>query len=169
MDWKQQFEIIWEISKKKLAAQGLNISQAKLESLLEVSTGKAQSWKRGQRPSADDLQTMAVKLGLSPSWLLLGQGEPQACDEAPQESVPAGLMSSRLATVETTMREAGAPYLDVLQSLRAMLDGEIAKLRKEQGYGFREERGVSKAAEDRAGYDEDDALTGRRKAAGDDD
>lgn len=249
MNWPQQFEIIERILAERLAGNGLKYTLVNAGELLGVKVPKLQAWKKGQRPSADDLEVLAAKLGLSPAWLLLGAGLPQgepgagklvpeyvaigdtlrdllaqlpdplpevaqavgmtpdelrACagahalpsalsvsrlvhayrvnanfllaqvgqpfltedqyeergpltwlrerrgdfagpDESPATS---SLTAARLATVERTMQEAGSPQLAVLHSLRAMLDGEIAKL--------------SAAAE------EQDARVNPKIAAGDD-
>lgn len=249
MNWPQQFEIIERLLAERLAKSGLKYTLANAGDLLGLKVPKLQAWKRGQRPSADDLELLAVTLGLSPAWLLLGaglpQGEPgagalvpeyvplgdtlrdllaQLPDELPQVAQAVGmtpeelracagsqalpsalavarlvhayrvnanfllaqvgqpfltedqyaergpltwlrekrgdfaqpdecpgtisLTAARLATVERTMLESGAAPLDTLRSLRAMLDGEIAK---------RELEGGARSAIDRP------------KAAGDDD
>ncbi|WP_179217054.1 hypothetical protein [Humidesulfovibrio mexicanus] len=214
-----------------MAGSGLKYTLANACELLgaKVKVPKLQAWKKGQRPSADDLETLAVTLGLSPTWLLLGVGQPQdeagegelvpeyvpigdtlrdllnqLPDQLPQVAQVAGmtpaelracadsqamlsgltvarlvhayrvnanfllaqvgqpflteeqyeergpltwlrekrgdfaqpdeapatisLTAARLATVERTMKEAGSPQLAILHSLRAMLEGEIAKL-----------------------------------------
>lgn len=231
MEWPRQFEIIERIIAERLARRGLKYTLANACELLgaKVKVPKLQAWKRGQRPSADDLETLAVALGLSPAWLLLGAGKPldeagegefvpeyvpigdtlrdllaQLPGQLPQVAQVAGmttaelracadaqavlsgltvarlvhayrvnanfllaqigqpflteeqyeergpltwlrerrgdfaepyecaarvsLTAARLATVERTMKEAGSPQLAILNSLRAMLDGEIAKL-----------------------------------------
>jgi len=92
MTWKKQFDIIWEKAKQALALQGEVISNAKFESLLGVSAGKAQSWKKGQRPSADDLAAIARSLNLSPTWLLLGEGPCDAVLEAADGRIAGDLL-----------------------------------------------------------------------------
>lgn len=238
MEWPRQFEIIERIIAERLAGSGLKYTLANACELLgaKVKVPKLQAWKRGQRPSADDLETLAVALGLSPAWLLLGAGQPldapgegklvpeyvpmgdtlrdlldQLPDQLPQvarvvgmtpaelracadsqtvlsglsvarlvhayrvnanfllaqvgqpflteeqyeergpltwlrerrgdfaepDECPAmvSLTAARLATVERTMKEAGSPQLAILHSLRAMLEGEIAKLNAAQEGG----------------------------------
>lgn len=76
MMWEQQLEIIKEKISKIFSERGESFSQAKAEELLNVSRNKWAAWKRGQRPSADDLEIISRKLGFSPVWLLLGEGEP---------------------------------------------------------------------------------------------
>ncbi|MEZ7197044.1 helix-turn-helix domain-containing protein [Pseudodesulfovibrio karagichevae] len=72
MKWLQQFELI----KKEFSdSQREKATNASIASYFGVSLGKVQAWKRGQRPSADDLEVISRKLGLSPEWLLLGEGE----------------------------------------------------------------------------------------------
>lgn len=78
MDWSQQFDIIEKIIATRLAGQGLKFTLSNAAALLEVKVPKLQAWKKGQRPSADDLQLLAEKLELSPAWLLLGKGTPEA-------------------------------------------------------------------------------------------
>jgi len=121
------------------------MSQRAMASYLGVSHGKVQSWTEGQRPSADDLQTMALKLGLSPRWLLLGVGDPEGQDLGAQAADPLVL---RLDAVARAMREAGASEESVLRTLRDMVDGEIAKLASEEAAAG----GLARAAEDRADY-----------------
>jgi len=69
MNWTQQYEIIKELISKKT---GENPSRVAVAQFLEVTRGKVQAWDTGQRPSADDLETIARKLEISPVWLLLG-------------------------------------------------------------------------------------------------
>jgi len=234
MNWPQQFEIIERILAERLARVGLKYTLANAGELLGLKVPKLQAWKKGQRPSADDLELLAVKLDLSPAWLLLGaglpQGEPaagalvpeyvcigdtlhdllpqlpeqlpqvaQAVGMTPEElrscagsqALPSALAvarlvhayrvnanfllaqvgqpfltqdqyeergpltwlrekrgdftqpdespatlsltAARLAMVERTMKEAGSPPLAILNSLRSMLDGEIAKLQDGAG------------------------------------
>ncbi len=85
MNWSQQFGIIEKIIATRLAESGLKFTLANAAELLGVKIPKLQAWKKGQRPSADDLQLLAEKLGLSPAWLLLRKGTP----EAVQGDVPA--------------------------------------------------------------------------------
>lgn len=77
MNWPQQFEIIEKIIAERLARSGLKYTFVNAGELLGVKVPKIQAWKKGQRPSADDLEILAIILGLSPSWLLLGAGLPQ--------------------------------------------------------------------------------------------
>lgn len=75
--WLDQLEIIKEIASKKCDEPG-PFSLAKLDRLLGLSQGKSRKWANGQRPSADDLEMISRKLGISSRWLLLGEGEPQS-------------------------------------------------------------------------------------------
>lgn len=265
MIWKQQFTIIEKILASRLAEEGLKYTLTNAGELLGVKVPKLQAWKRGQRPSADDLEALAVKLGLSAAWLLLGAGLPtlepgagklvpeyvaigdtlhdlvpqlpaplpqvamamgmepeelRACmgsqvlpsalsvarlvhayrvnanfllaqvgqpllteeqyeergpltwlrekrgdfadpDESPDTM---SLTAARLATVERTMLDAGVSQLEILRSLRTMLDGEIDKeVAARGGYGVAEPKpGMPKAAETTAPY------SVPQKAAGDD-
>lgn len=76
MTWSKQFETIVEIAKNKFAKDGVPFSHRAMEVRLGLSQGKTQHWKKGHRPSADDLATLAREFSLSPGWLLLEEGEP---------------------------------------------------------------------------------------------
>lgn len=77
MKWDQQFEVITEIAEKYFSKRGLTYSQTAFENLLGLSRGKLTHWKKGQRPSSGDLEMLAKTLGLSPRWLLTGEGNPE--------------------------------------------------------------------------------------------
>lgn len=68
---------------------GLRPSGNEMARFLDVSIGQAQAWKTGQRPSADALEAMVRKLGLSPRWLLTGEGDPVENAAAPAQEVQA--------------------------------------------------------------------------------
>lgn len=76
MAWQKQLEIILETARVKFASEGKSFSLRAFEELLGLSQGKTHHWKKGQRPSADDLQALSEALDLSPEWLLLGKGSP---------------------------------------------------------------------------------------------
>jgi transcriptional regulator with XRE-family HTH domain len=76
MDWPQQFEIIEKILAARLAKDGVKYTLANAAELLDVKIPKLQAWKRGQRPTTEDLERLALRLDLSPAWLLLGAGLP---------------------------------------------------------------------------------------------
>lgn len=160
--WHEQFEKIVEIAKRKFAIEGGVFTLKALESRLGVSQGKSHHWKKGQRPSADDLEAMSREFDLSPRWLLLGEGNPEDAD-APC-CAPADPIAQRVDQVARAMREAGVDELKILSAARDMLEGEIAKLtRGRGGYGAAEPKaGMPKAAEASAQY------PAPKKAAGDD-
>ncbi len=92
------------------------------------------------------------------TWLREKRGDFAEADESP---ALASLTASRLAKVERTMLDAGASQLDVLRSLRAMLDGEISQVMKRDGYGVAEPGATfPQAAEDPAPFPD------QKKAAG---
>jgi hypothetical protein len=135
MTWKKQFDIIWQKTKQALAAQGEVISNAKFESFLEVSVGKAQSWKKGQRPSADDLESIARKLNLSPAWLLLGEGEPEAILEAADGRIAGDLLFDlvlgRIANAEeVAAKKIGIPLKKLQASFGLTFRAEWEILQK---------------------------------------
>lgn len=76
MDWAEQFDIIKQKSEAILAGQGKKFSLSAMENLLGVTRGKATHWTKGQVPCVSDLKAIAEFLGLSPEWLLLGNGDP---------------------------------------------------------------------------------------------
>jgi transcriptional regulator with XRE-family HTH domain len=74
-------------------------------------------------PSQDTLEKWVRAYGLNGTWLLTGQGS-MFREQADPLADP---IARRVETVAKTMRESGAAELDVLRSIRAMIDGEIAK------------------------------------------
>ena len=95
MRWPQQLEIIIDKYCSSELAKDEQFVRSTFAKFLGISTGKAQAWERGQRPSADDLETISRKLGFSPHWLLLGEGEP--FDHAPQKQGTALSISGGIA------------------------------------------------------------------------
>lgn len=53
------------------------ISPSMLAQLLGLKLSKIRQWKEGQRPNAEDLARIALRLGITPSWLLLGEEAPE--------------------------------------------------------------------------------------------
>lgn len=82
MDWPQQFVIIEKLLAERLAKGGVKYTLANAAELLDVNISKLQAWKRGQRPSTEDLERLALTLDLSPGWLLMGVGLPTAEPDA---------------------------------------------------------------------------------------
>jgi transcriptional regulator with XRE-family HTH domain len=74
-------------------------------------------------PSQDTLEKWVRAYGLNGTWLLTGQGS-MFREQADPLADP---IARRVETVAKAMRESGAAELDVLRSIRAMIDGEIAK------------------------------------------
>lgn len=120
--WQEQFEIIKARISHRLAEHGKGYSAVNAAELLGASRGRVRAWETGQRPSADDLESMSEVLGLSPAWLLLGEGEPvekftirrlrpnaphaPACILGPDEETPVGQV------VPVHAMAAGGPALD---------------------------------------------------------
>lgn len=63
MRWPQQLEIIIDKYCSSELAKDEQFVRSTFAKFLGISTGKAQAWERGQRPSADDLETISRKLG----------------------------------------------------------------------------------------------------------
>ena len=91
MKWEEQFKIIHNkissaLARTKLPATNKRASSNRAVTLathqeiadyLGVKVGKVQAWRKGQRPSADDLEIICRRLGYTPRWLLLGEGPPE--------------------------------------------------------------------------------------------
>jgi transcriptional regulator with XRE-family HTH domain len=82
----------------------------------------------GRLPSASVLANWVFRLGINANWLLTGDG-PMLLEQAAQSADP---VVQRVALVVGAMREAGAGEGEILQSVRAMLEGELSKLEKAQ-------------------------------------
>lgn len=130
MEWKQQFDIIIQVAKKKFLEEGREYSLKAFEDSLGLSRGKAHHWKKGQRPSADDLAGIARFLGLSPRWLLLGQGEPKEDknDEAVESSVaplqPRPQSTPRAEDIRelvASLRQVGATDEEIKRAVLALV------------------------------------------------
>jgi len=79
----------------------------------------------GRLPSAAVLANWVFRLGINANWLLTGEG-PIMLDQT--EAIAPDPVVQRVAVVVSSMREAGAEERDILLSVRAMLEGELAKL-----------------------------------------
>tara|TARA_B100000683_G_scaffold213553_1_gene208509 strand:- start:1541 stop:2341 length:801 start_codon:yes stop_codon:yes gene_type:complete len=137
-EWTKQFKIIKEKIDKIFSEHGYTFSHAKAEQYLGVSRNKWSSWKRGQRPNADDLEAIARKLDLNPTWLLLGEGTPEnetATEPTkPFTCCPPGPVSKAVMDIEEVMQ--GTSRLDVLKAAIAKLEAEYSKEAvQEGGYG----------------------------------
>jgi transcriptional regulator with XRE-family HTH domain len=83
----------------------------------------------GRLPSASVLANWVFRLGINANWLLTGEGA-MLLEQGTQSADP---VVQRVAMVVDAMREAGAEESDILQSVRAMLEGELGKLEKTRG------------------------------------
>jgi len=79
----------------------------------------------GRLPSAAVLANWVFRLGINANWLLTGEG-PIMLDQT--EAIAPDPVVQRVAVVVSSMREAGAEERNILLSVRAMLEGELAKL-----------------------------------------
>lgn len=109
--WPNQFEIIRERIARALSIRKAAASQQRMADFLGVTRAKVQAWTGGQRPCADDLETIARKLHLSGHWLLLGEGDPegQAQPATPPIEHPVDPFVTRLQEVIRSLHEADAP------------------------------------------------------------
>ena len=84
----------------------------------------------GRLPSAAVLAIWVFRLGINANWLLTGEG-PIMLDKAGETALDP--VVQRVAVVVGSMREAGAEECQILLSVRAMLEGELAKLERMRG------------------------------------
>jgi len=115
----------------------------------------------GRIPSVAVLGRWVLDFGLNANWLLTGKGHMLLETEASALSDP---IAQRVDQVASAMRGAGVDEMEVLRSVRAMVDGEMAKLAKARGgYGVAEPvAGMPRAAEQQGAY------PGTVKPSGDD-
>lgn len=79
-----------------------DVTEKSMKVFLGVSSGKGDAWKKGQWPSADDLDTIAARLGFSYRWLVTGEGDPEGDD------APAFMVEQPQAVPDSAMDEAVA-------------------------------------------------------------
>jgi hypothetical protein len=84
----------------------------------------------GRLPSAAVLANWVFRLGINANWLLTGEGSILL---EPASSGINDPVVQRVAVVVGSMREAGAEESQILQSVQAMLQGELAKLERARG------------------------------------
>ena len=77
MSWVGRWKRIEDIAGEYLMAQEKEKSYGNIALLLDTTPKKVKTWARGKPPEYDDLVKMAELLGLSPRWLLFGEGDPQ--------------------------------------------------------------------------------------------
>ncbi|MEZ6854180.1 helix-turn-helix domain-containing protein [Halodesulfovibrio aestuarii] len=75
MDSKQLIDKIEKTWSKKFDNAPYSLTM--LAQLLGVKLSKIRQWKEGQRPNAEDLARIALRLGITPGWLLLGEETPE--------------------------------------------------------------------------------------------
>jgi len=88
----------------------------------------------GRLPSAAVLANWVFRLGINANWLLTGEGpvllEGGDGTRSGQGAALDDPVVRRVAVVVASMREAGAEEGRILQSVRAMLEGELLKLER---------------------------------------
>ncbi|HEU6437769.1 MAG TPA: hypothetical protein VE028_09975 [Nitratidesulfovibrio sp.] len=116
-------EIIREQIARALSIQKAAVNQQHMADLLGITKGRACAWERGQRPNADDLETIARKLYLSGHWLLLGEGDPegQAQPATPPIEHPVAPFVTRLQGVIRSLHETDAPNEVIREAILALL------------------------------------------------
>lgn len=118
MEWTQQYEIIRDKITTALATQGRRFSLQNTADLLGVGIGKVRAWERGQRPSADDLETIGRALGFSAQWLLFREGKPYGEADRP---IPAASPRPLATTDQTTRPAAGEGLTQQMEALERLL------------------------------------------------
>lgn len=83
-NWAQQFEIVYNKYCFSQWAEAFGKSKKGMARLFGVSHGKTQAWEKGQWPSAEDLTSIADKLGFDYKWLVTGEGDPSGSSGQPQ-------------------------------------------------------------------------------------
>jgi len=78
----------------------------------------------GRLPSASVLGSWVLRLGINANWLLTGQG-PMLLEQTLHSAVP---VVERISRLVAELRETGADEAEVLHSLLAMLQEELARL-----------------------------------------
>ncbi len=112
MKTSQLYEIAYKRFCEIAVPLGLRPSGNEMARYLDVSIGQAQAWKTGQRPSADALEAMVRKLGLSPRWLLTGEGEPlEDAGCAPREEHPRHVRRYGRTPLDNTVRRRLARHI----------------------------------------------------------
>lgn len=116
----------------------MRFSIAALERHIGISQNMWRHWKNGIKPRMEDVASIARKLGMSPRWLLLGEGEP--LDKEPgqveakrAEAQPSTEDLARQLVRNLTTRNPAEVTVDLVDARRGRL--EISFTRKpEEGY-----------------------------------
>lgn len=108
MDFSQQIIIVQKIAEKYFSERRERFSIAALERFLGVAQNMWRYWKKGGKPRLEDAEKISRKLGISPRWLLLGEGEP--LDQGP-EPTPAHMAHIPPATNPTSYAKALARWI----------------------------------------------------------
>lgn len=151
-----------ELSRQRLrdAIKALNLTDKAFAKAGGITRQTLSGYLNTDRePTRDTLANWVRECKLNAHWLLTGEEEMLHTGGTTALSDP---IAQRVDQVARTMRESGADELDMLRAVRAMLEGEIAKLAKERGeYHAHEIRnGLPTATEPGPIYDP-------RKVAGD--
>lgn len=130
--WLDQLEIIRDRISHAMSLPVASVSQQRIADFLGATKGKVRAWEGGQRPSADDLETIARKLSLSAQWLLLREGDPDGAAQPAVASAasPADPIVQRLIETERILRAANAPDETIRQAVFEVLRGQDAPVNR---------------------------------------
>jgi len=118
---KQIIDIIDKEISERLGISQKDLSDQKIENYLGIKAHRIRAWRGGQRPSADDLETLSRKLGFSPRWLLLGEGSIRETMNPDDEPKPATPLESELLTLEKILRRANASDEEIRRNVAELL------------------------------------------------
>ena len=109
-DFSQQFEIIYEKFSRWAKSDNRPSSKLAFSRYLDISQGRMQKWEAGQIPRPADLKIIHDKLGFSYSWLVTGEGEPDAEASAPSHASADDVMTlkRRITELEAELKEERA-------------------------------------------------------------
>lgn len=109
-DFSQQFEIIYEKFSRWAKSDNRPSSKLAFSRYLDISQGRMQKWEAGQIPRPADLKIIHDKLGFSYSWLVTGEGEPDAEATVPSPVSADDVMTlkRRIAELEAELKEERA-------------------------------------------------------------
>ncbi len=124
--WIKQREFVRERLIKTLACEGQTFSYKKAADILGINRHYVESWFRPKdikSPNSDHLKLIAQKLGISASWLLTGEGEPESQTERkPAQSSEIGEKAEYIVK-SLAVFEAGVPYKKLaMDSINTLYD-----------------------------------------------
>jgi transcriptional regulator with XRE-family HTH domain len=122
-----------ELSRQRLrdAIKALNLTDKAFAKAGGITRQTLSGYLNTDRePTRDTLANWVREYKLNAHWLLTGEEEMLQTGGTTALSDP---IAQRVDQVARTMRESGAEELDMLRAVRAMLEGEIAKITKARG------------------------------------